>query len=152
MFGGDRVPEYAVRHHPTIRQVNVCAELDGNHLTVHLDNNTFQPAAYPFVAFFVVAIYFHCIADFIVMFGSGASHECKLCHWASPSWSSWFIVARSLFVGKRFGCHCAAVFSWMACWKRTRTPSNGMRCIMGSKNPSTISRSASFSGMPRDFR
>lgn len=45
-----------------------------------------------------------------------------------------------------------AILSAIYCWKRSRTPSNGMRWKMGSKNPSTMIFSASACGMPRDFK
>ena len=45
-----------------------------------------------------------------------------------------------------------AILSAMYCWKRSRTPSNGMRWKIGSKNPSTTIFSASACGIPRDFK
>lgn len=52
-----------------------------------------------------------------------------------------------------FGAICPyPIFFKIACWNLSRTPSNGMRCIIGSKKPSTTTRSASFCGMPRDLR
>lgn len=47
---------------------------------------------------------------------------------------------------------CYAILSAIYCWKRSRTPSNGMRWKIGSKNPSTTIFSASACGIPRDFK
>ena len=77
-----------------------------------------------------------------------------------------FLCLRLNFVFLRFYSHeCSQFFSnflnksihhaillAIYSWKRSRTPSKGMRWKMGSKKPSTTIFSASACGMPRDFR
>ncbi len=102
VFRIDRVPENAVRHHPTVRQVDVGAELDSHHLAIHLDNDALQPAADPFVVLFMVAIDLHRVANLKFMFDTRVAHVSKLSHRPSLRAFFWFIGTVIGIIGNGF--------------------------------------------------
>src|SRR5687767_9154908 len=91
MFRVERIPQNAVRDHPAIRQKDVRAELDRDHLVIHLDDDPADPAAYALLVLFMIAIDFHRVADLKVMLAARSPHVSEL-------WHAWTLNSRGIAV------------------------------------------------------
>ena len=73
-----------VRHHPAVRQINVCPELNRYHFWIDLNDDAAQPAAYAFTALVMIAKYFHAVADIKRIGVFRGPNKRNLCHKQSP--------------------------------------------------------------------
>lgn len=77
-MGSNGTPQYPIRYHPAIGQVDILMELNGNFFMTFFYNHTFQPISHAIVLMIMVAENLNMIADLVILiiFGRFGKRNC----------------------------------------------------------------------------